>query len=410
MSGTNLKRILTKRLLPLYVAGFFQSFVLWYAIEKVFMKSIGFNNTQIGLMIAVYSAVMLVVETPSGILADRWSRKGVLILASISLSISAMVGGLSHNIGVYLVAAIFWGIFFACYSGLYDSIIYDCIAEVGGDSKLFDFLYGRSELADSIGLVLGGILGAFIATITSLRAVYFVAAPIALFGVIALLIFKEPTFHKKQVALTMAQQIKAVFKAILKNRSLVPVVIVLIVRATLIYILFEFAQLWLIALNTPVKYYGIAYGVLFSSLGIGGILVNRLKLSRYIPTLILLLVIFLSCIGLIVFRSTTFIVVSQLILASGLMCLYIVFSRLLHDNLSSSIRAGAASATSTIGRFFIIPLALLFGYISQKWTIYKAGYLLLILIALMSLFVIVVTKRDTQTKDQNTIPLTDLEK
>lgn len=364
MSKTDLRKVLAKRLMPLYVAGFFQSFVLWYAIEKVFMKSIGFSNTQIGLMIAAYSAVMLVVETPSGILADRWSRKGVLILASISLSISAMIGGLSHSIDVYLIAAIFWGIFFACYSGLFDSIIYDCIAEVGGNSKLFDFLYGRSELADSIGLVAGGVIGAFIATITSLRAVYFVSAPVALLGIIALLIFKEPTLHKRQATLTIAQQIESTFKAILKNRSLVPVIIVLIVRATLIYILFEFAQLWLITLNTPIKYYGIAYGVLFSSLGVGGLLVNRLKLSRYTPTLILLLVIFLSCIGLIVFRNIPLIVASQLILATGLMCLYIVFSRLLHDNLSSSIRAGAASATSTIGRFFIIPLALLFGYIS----------------------------------------------
>src|SRR5438552_2731491 len=106
-----LKRNITKRLLPLYISAFFQSFVLWYTIEKLFMRSIGFDNTAIGFMVAVYSAVMLMVDTPSGILADRWSRKGVLMLASISLGLSALAGGLSHGISLYLVCAVLWGIF-----------------------------------------------------------------------------------------------------------------------------------------------------------------------------------------------------------------------------------------------------------------------------------------------------------
>src|SRR5690242_12792517 len=120
---------ISKRLVPLYISVFFQSFILWYTIEKLFMRTIGFDNTEIGLMVAVYSAVMLMVDTPSGILADRWSRKGVLILASISMCLSALAGGLSHGIGLYLVCAILWGVFFACYSGMYDSIVYDTVSE-----------------------------------------------------------------------------------------------------------------------------------------------------------------------------------------------------------------------------------------------------------------------------------------
>ena len=394
----NLKKTLTKRLLPLYLAGFFQSFVLWYTIEKLFMKSIGFNNTEIGLLVAGYSAVMLIVETPSGILADRWSRKGVLILASVCLALSCLIGGLSHDFEVYLFAAIFWGIFFACYSGMYDSIIYDCISEASSDSKLFDFLYGRSQLIDSIGLVLGGLAGAFLAEILGLRTVYFIAAPIALLGIVALLFFKEPTLHKKYTALPVSQQLRSIFQAVLRNRALMPVVVALILRTILIYILYEFAQLWLIALHTKTAYYGIAYGVLFSSGGAGGILVNRLKLSRHVPTIFALCITLLSCVGLIIFRSTAAIVISQLLFATGLTCVYIVFSRLLHDNLSPAIRAGAASATSTMGRLFIIPIALLFGYLSQRLSVYKAGYILLFLAIIMSFFVISVSKRTEQTE------------
>jgi hypothetical protein len=53
-------KALYRRLWPLYVSAFFQSFVLWYTIEKLFMQRIGFDNTAIGFMIALYSAVLVV--------------------------------------------------------------------------------------------------------------------------------------------------------------------------------------------------------------------------------------------------------------------------------------------------------------------------------------------------------------
>ena len=389
----NIKRKLLKRLAPLYIAGFFQSFVLWYNIEKLFMRSIGFNNAEIGFMIAVYSAVMLLVDTPSGILADRWSRKGVLILASISLALTGLIGGLSHGIGIYLIAAILWGVFFACYSGMYESIVYDTIAETNSKESHFESLYGRFQLLDGVGLVVGGLLGGLIASQIGLRAAYFFSAPLGLFPILALLRFREPQLHKMKAVVTLRNQISSTIKA-LNNSYLFPVIMALIFRSILIYCIYEFSQLWLLALHTSTVYYGVANAVLLSSLGVGGILVNRLKLGRHTPMLITLLATLTGCLGLIVFRSTASIVASQLIFASGLICIYVVFSRILHDNLDSSIRAGAASATSTLGRFLIIPTALLLGYISQRFTIYKAAYILFILTLVMCFFVIVVARRN----------------
>jgi MFS family permease len=391
------KEKLNKRLMPLYISAFFQSFVLWYAVEKLFMRSIGFDNTAIGFMIAVYSAVMLIVETPSGILADRWSRKGVLMLASICLSVSALVGGLSHGISSYLICAVLWGIFFACYSGMYDSIIYDTIAESAPDSKLFDYLYGRVQLLDSAGLVLSSLAGALIATSINLRASYFLTIPFVLIPIIALMQFKEPTLHKQQVVIPLQGQIGITLQAVVRNRSLLPVIIVLILRSIVIYCIYEFAQLWLLALHTPTAYYGIANAVLLSSIGLGGILVSRLQLSRYNHVLLTLVTILFGCLGLIIFRSTVNIVGSGSIFASGLISINIIFSRILHDNLSPSIRAGAASATNTMGRFLIIPTALLFGYASQRFTIYKAAFILFGLTVVMSLFVVVVANRNNRT-------------
>src|ERR1044071_8996032 len=121
---TSVEARLVKRLLPLYVAVFSHGFVIWYAIEKIFMHTIGYNDAGIGVMVAAYSALMLLAQTPSGILADRWSRKGVLLIASVCLILSSLIGGLSTEPYLYIVAALFWGLFYAFYLGTYDSIVY----------------------------------------------------------------------------------------------------------------------------------------------------------------------------------------------------------------------------------------------------------------------------------------------
>jgi MFS family permease len=108
--------MLKRRLAPLYSAAFLQNLALWVPIEKLFMTTIGFNAASVGAMTAVYAVVVPMLEVPSGVLADRWSRRGVLILASIAGVLSVLVGGISRSVAVYLISAAFLGVFFALQS------------------------------------------------------------------------------------------------------------------------------------------------------------------------------------------------------------------------------------------------------------------------------------------------------
>jgi predicted MFS family arabinose efflux permease len=76
------------------VAAFLQGFALWVPIEKLFMTDIGFDAASIGLMAAVYALAVPMFEVPSRVLADRWSRRGVLLLGAVAGLISVTVGGL----------------------------------------------------------------------------------------------------------------------------------------------------------------------------------------------------------------------------------------------------------------------------------------------------------------------------
>ena len=384
---------LARRLRPLYAAAFFQSFVLWYAAEKLFMRSIGFSDADIGLMVAVYSAVMLLTDMPSGLLADRWSRKGVLILASFALAGAAFVGGVSNDIGLYLLCAILWGVFYACYAGMYESIVYDTLAEEKQSPGLYRKIYGRIQMADSTGLVLGGLVSAFVATQLGMRETYFLSIPFALLSVTALLLFREPQLHKHRRQLLDAQ-VRETFRAVTRRRGYaLPVVISLVLKSTVVFMMFEFAQLWLIALNAPTGFFGFAGALLYAAIGFGGWFAQHLHVASRKRMVLLGACLVVSLCGLVFVKQLFVVALLQFVVIGTLVALAIALTSVLHDLLPSHIRASAVSATSTFGRALIIPLALLFGYVSEQSSVFSATYILIVLSMVMSLFVFAIRRK-----------------
>ena len=103
------------------------------------------------------------LEVPSGILADRWARRGVLIGASIALASCALIGGLSTDVPTYVLSALMLGVIFAMRSGTMDSIVYDTVLEETGHSDEFEHSIGRVRLTESIALVSGALVGGWTA-------------------------------------------------------------------------------------------------------------------------------------------------------------------------------------------------------------------------------------------------------
>ena len=110
---------------------------------------------------------MPLLEIPSGILADRWSRRGVLLIGNAGVVLGVLVGGLSTDVAAYVVAALLLGVDLAMQSGTFDAIVYDTVLEDTGVSDRFESLVGRVRLAESASLVLGALGGGALAAITS---------------------------------------------------------------------------------------------------------------------------------------------------------------------------------------------------------------------------------------------------
>ena len=72
-------------------------------------------------MAAAYAGLVPLLEVVSGVLADRWSRRGVLVIGNLGAFASVLLGGLSNSVGMYIVAAMFLGVYFAMQSGTFDA-------------------------------------------------------------------------------------------------------------------------------------------------------------------------------------------------------------------------------------------------------------------------------------------------
>ncbi|MDB5166517.1 MAG: major facilitator superfamily 1 [Candidatus Saccharibacteria bacterium] len=381
----------TRRLAPLFAAEFLSNFIFWYAVEKFFMRSIGFNDATIGLMVAAYSAIILICEVPSGILADRWSRKGVLILGYVALLISAVVCGLSNSETVFLIGTIFWGIFYALYSGTNEAIVYDTLLEEEGSGKRYELYFGRLELVASLGLIISSIAGGLLSQATDLRTTFFWSVPPIILGIIALLFLREPSLHRAEEAVDVRAHIIATFRAVLRRGALLPIVISLILVTITTELFFEMDQLWLIALAAPAALYGIINAIVLGSIGFGGVAAAWRKKGLLVAISTALIII--SSVCLIFTRNLAVIVAAFFCLATALSALSVVYSKRLHDTLPSKLRAGATSTVSTTGRGLIIPIVLLFGAISNGASVFHAAYIVLALAVLILVFVVITMRR-----------------
>jgi MFS family permease len=365
-----------RRLAPLLLATFTGGIALWVPVEKLFLDEIGFTPATLGLMAACYAGVVPLLEIPSGILADRWSRRGVLVLGNLGALASVLVGGLSTNVTTYLVAAVLLGVYFAMQSGTVDAIVYDTLLEETGGSDAFERTLGRVQIVSSVALVLGALGGGALAAVASARFTYFATLPMLAVSTIALLAFREPTLHERAGATSLRRHIADTAASVRRRPQLLPIVGLLVSTSLLTQAVFEFGPLWLLDLHAGTGFYGIAWAMLMASLGIGGALAGRLHLDKPRARSLIGAVLVAASATLIVSASPLVVTLAQVVLATLAVAIGVTATRLLHDQIESSIRSSVSSGVGAATWIMFVPFALIFGVVTERIGIHAGGWLI----------------------------------
>jgi predicted MFS family arabinose efflux permease len=386
-------RTLHRRLLPLHVGVALQGFMLWLPVEKLFMSEIGFDAASVGVMAAAYAAIVPVLEVPSGILADRWSRRGVLIVASIALAVCELIGGLSQNVAGYVVSALVLGVYFAMYSGTVEAMVYDTVVEETGEGADFERRIGRVRFVESVALVVGSLAGGWVASLLPTRVTYLLTIPFALLSVVAYLRFREPRLHRASEPTSLRRHVATTFRTLTRQRTLLPIITLSVLAAVLTQTVFEFGPLWLVAVSAPAVLFGPYWAGLMATYGLGGLLAGRLDFGRPTTQLGVGALITAAAVALTATRSVVLITAAQVALCLLLMAITVHVSQLLHDAVPSTVRAGVASGVSTFSWLVFLPFSLAFGLVSNAVGVHAAALLLAGVAVLVAVLLAVTTRR-----------------
>jgi MFS family permease len=137
---------------------FFDSFVLIAPFYTVMFAERGLTPAQIGIVLAAWSVVGVILEAPCGVLADRWSRRWILAIAQLLRAAGFIVWIAFPNFWGFLVGLMLWGMKSASLSGCFEALVYDELADMKRQVEYVSVI-GRTQAARFAG-VMAASLGA----------------------------------------------------------------------------------------------------------------------------------------------------------------------------------------------------------------------------------------------------------
>ncbi len=105
--------------------------VPYYPLYALLFLDTGLSGAEVSALFAVWSVTGFVCEVPAGVLADRWSRRGVVVLASVLQAAAFAVWTAAPAVWAFALGFLLWGVGGALVSGASEALVYDGLAAVG---------------------------------------------------------------------------------------------------------------------------------------------------------------------------------------------------------------------------------------------------------------------------------------
>lgn len=188
----------------LYWFKFINWFLLIIPILVLYYQAKGLTMQEVFLTQAVFSAVILLLEVPSGYFADIVGRKASLIIGAVCGTIGATIYAFADGFSGFILAEIFLGIGAASTSGADTALLYDTVKELG-KSQEYHKIQGRMDSIDNFSEGLASVLGGLLALI-SLQFPFYIRAGICLISIPLALLLIEPKHHHRPKEMTHLRQ------------------------------------------------------------------------------------------------------------------------------------------------------------------------------------------------------------
>lgn len=160
MSRSRIERNIPKNYLFTFLAGTRLSEAIW----MLYLAHRGMSLVQIGLIESVFHGTSLLMELPTGMIADRFGRKTSRVLGRVSAMVGSALMIASWSFWGFAAAFVFVALSYNLESGAGDALVYDSLIQCG-KQDLYTRVKGRQEVAwqaaQIVSLVVSGIVATF---------------------------------------------------------------------------------------------------------------------------------------------------------------------------------------------------------------------------------------------------------
>ncbi len=263
----NLRKNISKN----YLFTFMASVSLTDAIWMLYLAHKGMSLVQIGLLESVFHVTGMMMEIPTGIIADRFGRKTSRVLGRILSLISTALMLAAEDFWSFAIAFVCAALSYNLESGAGDALIYDTLVELE-ETPRFMKIKGLQEVFFQSARITSLVIGGWIATF-NYELGYMLSLAINGLSILSALSFKEPQRNGQDTegnlehagrlkgAAGLIQHIQASYRVIADNRQILNYVIYIESFALFHTTLYFYSQNYMKDLGLSEAWIGIILGV-----------------------------------------------------------------------------------------------------------------------------------------------------
>ncbi|WP_120271844.1 MFS transporter [Mangrovibacterium diazotrophicum] len=269
-----MSKMVRNNLINLYLIKFAKWFNLVMPVVVLFYQDNGLSMQQIFLLKSIYSIAMVLMEIPSGYLADVWGRKKTLILGGFLGAAGMAVYSFSYGFWAFAAAEIILGVGYSFISGSDSALLYDTLKAAERDKEYIKqegWITSAGNFAEAIAGVCGGLLATM-----SLRLPFYVQFGIASVAIPAALLLKEPRLQSIELNKSFKSTLNTV-KETFQHPLLRSALLVSSFAGTASLTFAWFVQPYFKEAQLPVSLFGIMWTLLNLSVGVSSMFSYKIE-------------------------------------------------------------------------------------------------------------------------------------
>ncbi len=188
---------------------FFEQFLFLFFLEK------GIDYVKIGLLYSIREITIILLEIPSGLIADAVGRRKTMIGAFALYIASFLIFYFSNHFGLMALAMVFFAFGDAFRSGVHKAMIFHYLKETGQDEHKVDY-YGHTRSWSQRGSALSSLIAALAVFYSGSYRIIFIATVIPYLADM-MLIWSYPAYLDGEIKPLEAESLKKKFSIVLSS-------------------------------------------------------------------------------------------------------------------------------------------------------------------------------------------------